>query len=929
MADVMGDDRLLKMKDEDGVVSPFEGIEKGSVLQDCRCFNDLQLDTQKCEAVLVRLLYLVGQGEKLSSAEATDVFFSVTKLFQANAPSLRRLVYLAIKELAHTAEEVIIVTNCLTKDINSNVDMYRANATRVLCKITDAQMVQAIERYLKQEIVDRNPVVASAALVSGQQLLANNKGDVVRRWVNEITQALEHQSPMVQFHALALLYQIKQHDRLAVAKLVTAMTRGGGSRSPLATVLLVRYAARMMSEDTSTPPGGRRPLFDFLESCLRHRSDIVKYEAVRAIAALPDVTANELMPAVTVLRLMLTQPQAAMRYAAMRTLASIAFTAPIVVAACNSDMEILIGDGNRSIATLAVTTLMRTGSESSLEGLLKQIGGFLADLADELKVRVVEALREVCLKYPSKHHALLNFLGNALREEGGLEFKRSIVSAYLDLMATLPGAKEMCLGHLCEFIEDCEHSQLSTQILHLLGREGPHTSAPEKYIRYIYNRLILERPPVRAAAVSALARFAGSSSTPALRRSVAVLLQQSLADSDDEVRDRAAYLYKALGLDQFKIARPGVGGVIKLVSPSANGASTDVQDTQNVAAMTAKAEAFSLPCPVANLEAELLRYISTGDTSTTFSVDVVPKQNIMQSAEPPGSSGPGGPVSTGARPGAAAAGGRRAEPKLVDPAAAVMAVPQLAELGRPFKSSASVALTEEEVEYTVNVTKHLYPSHVVLQFDVENTLEDNQLENVTVAVDTSGASGLADVVLLPAAVAKLGSPATAFTIITRTDGELPLGAMACTLRYTVHDVDAATGEVDESGYEDDYQLEDLELTIGDLMVAPAEPPANFRAAWEALGGDNEVAEEFSLSHDSVATAVGEIIGYLSMAPCGGSGDANPRARSHVLLMAGIFAPKYEVLLRAQVTMQADGVALHVVVRSQDFEVSQVIAGSIA
>lgn len=85
MADVMGDDRLLKMKDEDGVVSPFDGIEKGSVLQDCRCFNDLQLDTQKCEAVLVRLLYLVGQGEKLSSAEATDVFFSVTKLFQANA----------------------------------------------------------------------------------------------------------------------------------------------------------------------------------------------------------------------------------------------------------------------------------------------------------------------------------------------------------------------------------------------------------------------------------------------------------------------------------------------------------------------------------------------------------------------------------------------------------------------------------------------------------------------------------------------------------------------------------------------------------------------------------------------------------------------------------------------------------------------------
>jgi len=92
MTDVMGDDRLLKIKDEDGMMSPFEGIEKGSVLQDCRCFNDLQLDTQKCEAVLVRLLYLVGQGEKLTSAEATDVFFSVTKLFQANAVSWLQLL---------------------------------------------------------------------------------------------------------------------------------------------------------------------------------------------------------------------------------------------------------------------------------------------------------------------------------------------------------------------------------------------------------------------------------------------------------------------------------------------------------------------------------------------------------------------------------------------------------------------------------------------------------------------------------------------------------------------------------------------------------------------------------------------------------------------------------------------------------------------
>ena len=45
------------------------------------------------------------------------------------------------------------------------------------------------------------------------------------------------------------------------------------------------------------------------------------------------------------------------------------------------------------------------------------------------------------------------------------------------------------------------------QILHVLGTEGPKTKDPSKYIRYIYNRIILENATVRAAAVSALASF--------------------------------------------------------------------------------------------------------------------------------------------------------------------------------------------------------------------------------------------------------------------------------------------------------------------------------------------------------------------------------------------------------------------------------------
>lgn len=54
------------------------------------------------------------------------------------------------------------------------------------------------------------------------------------------------------------------------------------------------------------------------------------------------------------------------------------------------------------------------------------------------------------------------------------------------------------LSHLCEFIEDCEHVDLATRILHLLGKEGPRTPKPYRYIRFIYNRVLLENPEVRA-----------------------------------------------------------------------------------------------------------------------------------------------------------------------------------------------------------------------------------------------------------------------------------------------------------------------------------------------------------------------------------------------------------------------------------------------
>ena len=82
--------------------------------------------------------------------------------------------------------------------------------------------------------------------------------------------------------------------------------------------------------------------------------------------------------------------------------------------------------------------------------------------------------------------------------QGGFEYKKAIVDCIISIIEETPEAKDAGLAHLCEFIEDCEHTSLATRILHLLGREGPRTPNPSKYIRFIYNRVILENAAIRA-----------------------------------------------------------------------------------------------------------------------------------------------------------------------------------------------------------------------------------------------------------------------------------------------------------------------------------------------------------------------------------------------------------------------------------------------
>ncbi|KAL8222507.1 UNVERIFIED_CONTAM: Coatomer subunit gamma-2, partial [Gekko kuhli] len=212
------------------------------------------------------------------------------------------------------------------------------------------------------------------------------------------------------------------------------------------------------------------------------------------------------------------------------------------------------------------------------------------------------------------------------------------------------------------------------------------------------------------------------------------------------------------------------------------------------------------------------------------------------------------------------------------------AIPEFKNLGPLFKSSEPVQLTEAETEYFVRCIKHIFLNHIVFQFDCTNTLNDQLLERVTVQMEPSEAYDVLRCV--PAPSLSYNQPGMCYTLV-----RLPLDdptavacTFSCTMKFTVRDCDPNTGMPDDDGYDDEYVLEDLEVTLCDHIQKVLKP--NFAAAWEEVGDDYEKEETFALSSiKTLDEAVSNIVKFLGMQPCERSDKVPENKNSHTLYLA--------------------------------------------
>lgn len=514
-------------------------------------------------------------------------------------------------------------------------------------------------------------------------------------------------------------------------------------------------------------------------------------------------------------------------------------------------------------------------------------------------------------------------MGSSLREEGGFEFKKAVVDAYFSLLNEVPQSKEICLSHLCEFIEDCEHPFLSARILHLLGQEGPKMSQPGKYIRYIYNRIILENASVRAAAVSSLARFLDENSTAETRRAVVVLLKQCLHDSDDEVRDRASYF-----LSQCQRINEEENSLVKI----------DDGEESVVSSPTTIKEFPHLPYSLQELENSLVDYLKREDFNEEFNVAKVPKSEVgyEEVDKVPVADVPMKMEETNTRSewGNVSLASTQANemPSWRDTNSRLSELDEFASLKTPLKTSAPVELTEPETEYNVTYVKHTYRQYIVLEFVIVSTLEDQLLENVHVMIDLSGIQGLQLLKNVPVSLLKYGSPQHAFVILQRLEGFYPIGDVPCEVRYIVRELNPSTGEVDERGFDEEYKLEDLSFGISDYMVPLQQNNARFKDMWDKFGSQNEVRETFALSmHQSIPSALSAVREFLGMTVVEGA-QVSPYATQHVSLFAASLVTETDSILvvcYAEFVKENETIILNLAVRSEDINVSELVCSAIA
>ncbi|KAK7677301.1 hypothetical protein QCA50_019728 [Cerrena zonata] len=487
-------------------------------------------------------------------------------------------------------------------------------------------------------------------------------------------------------------------------------------------------------------------------------------------------------------------------------------------------------------------TVESSSGGENVDRLIAKMTSLMDEITEDFKIVIIEAIENLALKFPSKHKKLVSFLTDLLRDDGSLQLKSSIVDALFDLIKFLPdeSAKQLILMNLCEFIEDCEFTELSFAVV--CGGE--------------------------------------------VSKNVKILLSRCLNDVDDEVRDRTALSLKLIDKEAKKLV---VTESKFDLSALENKLTHYLNDEAN---FSVKFDINEVPV-ISNDELKSLEYnqkIQKLEAAATTSDEAESSKGNKSDGDAKKSSNDN-------------ANDLLKQQQYAQELSTVPEFADYGKLSKSTSTPIYLTDKENEFVVTVVKHFFIESNKLVLQFDITNTLSHLLLQDVSVIAQSDNELYQEDFII-PLTELKPSQTGTVYVSLstpTIGDEEL-LAAFGNTLSYTNKEIIDEDGNVDPSdeGWSDEYQIEDLEITPGDFIIPLYN--SNFTAIFDQLEFEDSSVVTIS-GVKSLENAVTKLTKNLNSLPLDGSDYVPSDATSHVLKLLGkdLWGGKVGVLVRLAFT----------------------------
>lgn len=859
----------------DDVVSQYYSLTKQDVIIESSCFNDRNFSPRTCQQVLTKLIYLFDKGEKFTEDELSTLFFSITKLFQSEDNNLKRLLYLTIKYMKDTPS-ICMITNCVTKDVSSTNPNIKANALRLLPLIIESQNPIQLERNLKLSLVNKSKVIVDAALIACTDIF-RVMPDVIKKCSEEIMQILiNSKESTLQYKSFILLQEIKTQDPISLIKLLQTAIDNKHNYSSITIMYIIRavevFVGTGINSENRLDQKSYMMFIKFLRDCVDTDNALIKLEAAKVLTALDALDNKTLQPVVEKLSNMLIEENTTIRYSVLKIFNNMIKNPFRVSLFKNYDqIQELISNPNKNIMAMAVSVLVKVASPENLQELVDRVYGSLDDLPLSIQKSAIANCIDVVRKDSKSLDSILKFLWNCLKEKGGVDLKLAVIDIMRQILELKLPCYTIILEYFAEYIEDSMDNRLTLAILDLMCIYLPKAENPKGYLKYLINRLTLDKSIVRTAVVTCMAQIATQDA--GIRVEVIPILEHLQFDfEEEEVRERASYYLRILHNIEDNHKGPSVS-----IIEEANELSEDIVESI--------IHRFEDNLAQQNYDTSFLDFnalLKQAQMSKKIHVDKqkdsVKMQNISNTLLTDISKYEG-------------------ENDVIEneTRAFFENKPEFKNMGSVMITTSFVDISEPETEVFIKFRKHLFENNVLFEFLLQNNGE-NAISDLVLDLNYEPEETFEMLNIVAEDSIEAGQTGKIFVSFSKSQ-YIVTGEFVGTLQFTVQIHEA--GKIINS-YQDELPLEEFNIKLSDFVSNyPFHlTQENFSDLWNSLK-TQPAQQNYQLDFDSISSAVQELSKTFGMAVVGDS-HVDASKNFHSFGLAGLYLQKHPVLIECKV-----------------------------